>query len=146
MSSTIAAPTYTIEILRLAASLEAPAALEREDGTALFRSPTCGSTIRTAVMVGVDGRIEAVSQVVRACAFGQAAAALVANGAVGADGAMVERALAELSAWLAAERDDPGDWPGLAALAPALSKRGRHGAILLPFRAFAAAIKASRDG
>lgn len=140
------APTYTIDILRLAASLEPPAALEREDGVADLRSPTCGSTVRTMVMIDGTGRVEALAQDVRACAFGQAAAALVARGAIGATHDLVESALGELGAWLTGERDDPGAWPGLNALAPARSKAGRHGAIMLPFRALAAAMKEQRDG
>ena len=47
------------------------------------------------------------------------------------------RLLDDLTAWLAGDRDDPGEWPGLAALAPARSRRSRHGAILLPFKALA---------
>ncbi|MEO7564176.1 MAG: iron-sulfur cluster assembly scaffold protein [Sphingomicrobium sp.] len=140
------APTYTIDILRLAASLEGPTPLKRVDGLAELRSPTCGSTIHTEVMVDGDGRLEVLSQDVTACAFGQAAAALVARGAIGATYDSVEGALAELGAWLTGERGDPGSWPGLDALAPARSKRGRHGAIILPFRALAAALAERRDG
>jgi len=133
------APTYTTAILRLAASLEAPAALEREDGRAELRSPTCGSTITATVMLE-DGGVEQISQEVRACAFGQASAALLAASAKGRTREEVASALDELTAWLAGERDDTGSWPGLDALAPARPKTGRHGAILLPFRALLAAI------
>ena len=45
------APLYTTEILRLAASLGMPRALEREDGRAELRSPTCGSRYRVAVQL-----------------------------------------------------------------------------------------------
>ena len=48
------------------------------------------------------------------------------------------------SRWLAQEQDEAGDWPGLDALAPARSRKSRHGAILLPFRALLAAIEAAR--
>jgi hypothetical protein len=47
-----------------------------------------------------------------------------------------------LSRWLASEHDDSG-WPGIAALAPARSRKGRHGAILMPFRALLAAMEAA---
>lgn len=134
------APIYTTEILRLAASLAPPAQLEREDGRAELRSPTCGSTVRTLVTVDGEGRVTALSQDVRACAFGQATATLVAREAAGKDRGEVERALAGLSDWLAGERDESGAWPGLEALAPARSKTGRHGAILLPFRALLEAL------
>ena len=49
-----------------------------------------------------------------------------------------------LSRWLADANEAPGPWPGMSALAPARSKRGRHGAILLPFRALLAAMEAAR--
>jgi len=53
----------------------------------------------------------------------------------------VKAALAELEAWLGGKGDLPASWPGLDALAPALPRKGRHGAILLPFRALLAAIE-----
>jgi len=134
------APLYTTEILRLAASLPEPCSLDRVDGSADERSPTCGSTVRTEVQLDDEGRVLAVSQTVHACAFGQASAALLQAGAIGRATDEVQQAAAELGAWLAAERDDPGSWPGLQALEPARSRRSRHGAILLPFRALAAAM------
>ena len=135
------APLYTLEILRLAASLKEPDPLERVDGRAELRSPTCGSTIATEVRRDGQGRIAALSQRVHACAFGQASAALVEANAVGRNRQEIEHTLDQIRAWLAGERDDPGDWPGLQALAPARSRKSRHGAILLPFRALAEALK-----
>ena len=133
------APLYTTEILRLAASLPGPVVLERVDGSASERSPTCGSTVKTEVQVE-DGRVQALSQMVHACAFGQASAALVAQQAPGHDSKAVQAALAQLTDWLSSERSEPPDWPGYAALAPARRRKGRHGAILLPLRALAAAM------
>ena len=46
----------------------------------------------------------------------------------------------QVEAWLAGG-DLPTAWPGLEALAPARSRKGRHGAILLPFRTLLAAIE-----
>ncbi|MBA3669573.1 MAG: iron-sulfur cluster assembly scaffold protein [Sphingomonas sp.] len=138
------APTYTTDILRLAASLAPPTALEHEDGRAELRSPTCGSSIRTMVTVDGEGRVVALSQDVRACAFGQASAALVGRDAAGRTGAEIAIALGELADWLGGTRADPGRWPGLSALAPARSKTGRHGAIMLPFRALLAALDDAR--
>lgn len=135
------APLYTTEILRLASSLAGPRALGDADGRSELRSPTCGSTIVTEVILDGDGRVAALSQEVRACAFGQASAALVEQAAPGRSAAEVEQALGELTDWLGGRRDDPGAWPGLDALSPARSKAGRHGAILLPFRALLEAMK-----
>ena len=136
------APLYTIEILRLATSLNEPHALDRENGRAELRSPTCGSRVATAVQLDGEGRVEALSQQVHACAFGQASAALLECGAIGRGRADVQVALDELASWLDGCDAAPA-WPGLGALAPARSRRSRHGAILLPFRALLAAIEAA---
>jgi len=138
------APLYTTEILRLAASLNEPHALEREDGRSELRSPTCGSRISLAVQLDREGRVAALSQQVHACAFGQSSAALMEQRAVGRSAGEVGQALAELSDWLDGRGAEPG-W-GLAALAPARTRKSRHGAILLPFRALLAAIDAADRG
>lgn len=135
------APLYTIEILRLAGSLPDPEQLERVDGAAQLRSPTCGSKVLTKVRME-GGAVAAISQQVRACAFGQAAAALVAQNAVGRSRDEVAAMLEVLSEWLGGSRDEPGGW-GFEALAPARSRVSRHGAILLPLRALLAAIEDS---
>ncbi|QNM82673.1 iron-sulfur cluster assembly scaffold protein [Sphingomonas sabuli] len=138
------APLYTIDILRLASALPAPAALDRIDGTGVERSPTCGSTVTTRVQLDDARWIEQVSQDVQACAFGQAAAAIVARHATGRTGDEVETALEQLSAWLSGQRDVPPDWPGFETLASARSRASRHPAILLPLRALRAAIESAR--
>lgn len=135
------APLYTSEILRLAASLPEPRPLERVDGEAEERSPTCGSRIRIQVMLSTDGRVLGLRQQVHACAFGQASAALLARSAQGQDLETVDAAVADLHGWLAKEQEQPGGWPGLEALAPARARTARHGAILLPFRALAGAMR-----
>jgi NifU-like protein involved in Fe-S cluster formation len=143
MAEVMNAPLYTIEILRLAGSLPDPARLERVDGAAQLRSPTCGSTVHTEVQLDDAGRVIAVSQQVRACAFGQATAALVAKHAAGRTRDEVADALAALNDWLDGSRDGPGGW-GLDALTPARARTSRHGAILLPLRALLAAIEDAR--
>ena len=138
------APLYTTDILRLAASLAEPCELEREDRRAELRSPTCGSRVTVAVQLDENGRIKNLTQQVHACAFGQASAALMERSAVGRGHDEAAQALLALSAWLAGEREDAGDWPGLLALEPARSRRSRHGAILLPFRALLAALETAK--
>jgi NifU-like protein involved in Fe-S cluster formation len=137
------APIYTTEILRLAASLSEPRELEREDGRAELRSPTCGSRVTLIVQLDEDRRIAAISQTVHACAFGQATAVLVERHARGRTHNEVAEAMLALSRWLSDEHADEADWPGLAALEPARRRKARHGAILLPFRTLLAAIEAA---
>lgn len=136
-------PLYTTEILRLAASLKEPHELEREDGRAELRSPTCGSRISLAVQLDEERRVERLSIKVHACAFGQASAALIEKHGPGRSHDEVSASLLALSHWLASDHEDDSAWPGISALAPARPRKGRHGAILLPFRALLAAIESA---
>jgi NifU-like protein involved in Fe-S cluster formation len=136
-------PLYTTEVLRLAASLSDPHELDHEDGCAEVRSPTCGSRIRITVQLDEDRRVERLSMHVQACAFGQASAALVERHSRGLTHDEVSAAMLDLSRWLASEHDDASAWPGIVALEPARLRKGRHGAILLPFRALLAAMDAA---
>ena len=138
------APLYTTDILRLAASLSEPHPLEREDGCAQVRSPTCGSRVSLTVQLDEDRRVERLSMHVHACAFGQASAALVERHSRGRTHDEVSEAMLALSRWLANEHDDDSGWPGITVLAPARPRRARHAAILLPFRALLAAMEAAR--
>jgi NifU-like protein involved in Fe-S cluster formation len=142
--SAMAAPLYTTEILRLAASLHDPCALDREDGSAELRSPTCGSRISLTVQLDGERRIERLSMKVHACAFGQASAALVERHSRGRTHDEVSQAMLALSRWLSSDEEQVAGWPGIGALARARQRRARHGAILLPFRALLAAIEAAR--
>jgi len=90
------------------------------------------------VRLDIAGHVTGIEQAVEACAFGQAAAALVGAGAIGMTGEDAAAALAAVEHWLDEDVAEP--WPGLNALDPARARRGRHGAILLPFRALVAAI------
>lgn len=134
-------PLYTLEILRLAAAIPHLGPLEGAQGKAEVRSPTCGSVVSVAVRLDEQGRVTGLGQQVEACAFGQASAALMGANAIGRNAAEVEQALAAFADWLEGTSASPGDWPGLDALAPARSRRARHGAMLLPFRALLAAIQ-----
>ena len=138
----MAAPLYTRDILRLAASLGEPAVLARIDGAAERRSVTCGSRIWVSVMMA-EGKVAAVSQRVEACAFGQAGAALMVKGAVGRSGDEVRAALAGIERWLNGDDAAVSAWPGIGMLDPARMRVGRHQAILLPFAALLGAIEAS---
>lgn len=123
---------YSREMLRLATTLAdfpllgSPARAER-------RSPVCGSHIVVDVILDDAGRITKIGQKVRACAFGQASAALMAQSATGKRLGNLISVRADLSAFLAGDRADPGDWPGLQVFEGAQSLNARHAAILLPF-------------
>ena len=134
-------PPYTREILRLAASIPYLERFEDLEGATEGRSKTCGSKMRVAVELDWAGRVRIFRQAVEACAYGQASAALVGGHVIGRSRDEVVAALAELEAWLAGSGDSPEGWPGLSVLEPARARKGRHGAILLPFRTLLAAIE-----
>jgi NifU-like protein involved in Fe-S cluster formation len=137
-------PPYTREILRLAASIPYLERFEDLEGATERRSPTCGSRMRVAVELDWAGRVRIFRQAVEACAYGQATAALMGGHAVGRSAEEVAAALAELEAWLAGTGELPSAWPGFEVLEPARARKGRHGAILLPFRTLLAAIEEAR--
>jgi NifU-like protein involved in Fe-S cluster formation len=135
-------PLYTREVLRLAASIPHLVRFEEIEGGVERRSPTCGSRAKVAVVLDGNGRVAGVEQALEACAFGQAAAALMGAGAIGRDAGEIRNSLTAIEAWLTGADAEP--WPGFDALAPARSRKGRHGAILLPFRTLLAAIEEAR--
>jgi NifU-like protein involved in Fe-S cluster formation len=144
MAKGVKEPPYTREILRLAASIPYLEPFEELSGATERRSPTCGSWMRMAVELDWADRVVRLRQAVEACAYGQASAALMGGHAMGRSADEIRQATQELETWLSGKGDLPSSWPGLEALAPALSRKGRHGAILLPFRTLLAAIEEAK--
>lgn len=133
-----AARLYTPELLALAVELAVYPPLEGAlRGEA--RSPTCGSTLAMDLQLDPAQRIERLGMRARACAVGQASAAIFARHAPGRGIAEIERALGQLESWLGGEGEAP-DWPDLALVAPARAYPARHGAMLLPWKAALAAL------
>lgn len=135
------APLYNSTILRLAATIPHHRRLDHPDASVEKRSPVCGSRVTVDVIVDESGRVTELGQEVRACALGQASASLMAAEAIGRDADELEAARDALAAFLAGERDDPGDWPGLDIFMPALPHKARHASIRLAFEAVAEAAR-----
>lgn len=135
------AALYTPEVLARAVELSAyPLADDlRLRGSA--RSQSCGSSLELGLAVDDTGRIERLGLRCHACAIGQAAAAIFAAAAPGRDRAGIAEAERALSAWLVG--GGLPDWPGLEQLARARDYPGRHGALLLPWRAALDALSSS---
>jgi NifU-like protein involved in Fe-S cluster formation len=130
---------YNRDILRLAAAIPNLGRLEHPQASAEKSSPVCGSRIAVDVELDAEGRVAALGQVVKACALGQASAALMAAHAIGRSRDELRSARDSLAAFLAGERDDPGDWPGLQVFGDARGFPARHASILLAFDAAAEA-------
>lgn len=103
------------------------------------RSKSCGSTLAMGIDLAPDGKITRLGLRARACAVGQASAAIFADAAIGLDRATISATRDAMAAWLAGEGPLP-DWPGIAALEPARHYPARHGAIMLPWEAALAAL------
>lgn len=129
-----AAKLYSPELLAAAVELAGWPSLETAQLHGAARSPTCGSTLAMDLALDADGRIDRVGLRLRACAVGQAAAAVFARHARGRDLAQIQAAHDRLAAWLDEEAPAP-DWPDLELIAPARDYRARHGAMLLPWKA-----------
>ena len=125
---------YTREILTLATELAAYPLDDLLDLRGSARSQICGSAMELGLQIDDDGRIVRAGAKVTACAVGQAAAALFIEGAAGRARAEIELALSRIEAWLAGRGEMP-DWPGIEAIAAARDFPGRHGAIILPWKA-----------
>jgi len=132
-------PPYTRDILRLAAAIPHQHDFAHLADGVERRSRTCGSRVKVAVVLDEQSRVASLQQAVEACAYGQASAALMGARAIGRDRAGAEADRDALERWLRGG-PAPQDWPELAALEPAIQRTSRHGAILLPFQALAAAL------
>lgn len=142
----MSAPLYNTALLKLAATIPYTERLADPHATVEKRSPICGSRVTVDVKVDDEGRITELGQLVRACALGQASAALMGAAAIGRNAAELSAARDALAEWLAGQRDDPGTWPGLALFEPAIHYPARHASIRLAFDAAAeAAETAARE-
>jgi len=135
---------YNRDILRLAASIPHQRRLDAPQASVSKQSPVCGSRVTVDLVADNEGKVTALGQEVRACALGQASAALMGAHAIGRAPEELAKARDRLAAFLAGERDDPGEWPGLAVFAEARRFTARHASILLAFEAAAEAAAQAR--
>lgn len=137
---------YSKRILALAADIPHLGKLENAQGSAMKRSPQCGSTVTAHVRME-DGRIAGFGQEVRACALGQASAGVLGQAVMGASRADVARGAAQLLAMLKESGPVPdAPWQGLEVLMPAQDYPNRHASILLSWQATLDAIDAAEAG
>ena len=90
---------YSGRILALAADIPHLGRLAAPQGTARRRSPLCGSTVTVDVVLQ-DGRVAEFAQDVKACALGQASAAVLGAAVIGRSLAELETARDALRAML----------------------------------------------
>ncbi|MXO85310.1 iron-sulfur cluster assembly scaffold protein [Altererythrobacter aurantiacus] len=127
---------YSPRLLGLAVTLADYPIGERMTLSESVRSRTCGSIVTVAFDPSDTSKIGISAS---ACAVGQAAAAIFVADAEGREASSISAAMDAIASWL----DDNGplpDWADIEALAPAIPHKGRHEAILLPWKAAAVAL------
>ena len=132
---------YSARLLALAANLPHVGRLPAPDGSAEKVSKLCGS--RVTVDVKVDGdRVTDFAQDVKACALGQASAAVLGAAVVGARLSEIEAARDAFRAMLKAGGPPPeGRFSDISMLAPVKDYPARHASTLLAFEAAAEAVR-----
>jgi len=131
---------YSMDVLRKAASVADFPPLGDAHVSEERRSPTCGSRVTVTLRLDDAGRITAIGLDAKACALGQAAAAIAAAGAEGADIVAIETANDAWRAYLGGEVEALPDWPELGLLAAGRDYPARHPSMRLTFEAMAAAL------
>ena len=135
---------YSGRILALAADMPRTARLDNPTATAKKRAPLCGSTVTVDVEV-TDGVITDYGQDVKACALGQAAAAVVGANIVGLTMEEVQEGRDALYAMLKSDGPKPpAPFSDLEVLQPAKDYKNRHASIMLAFDATLDALQAQQ--
>lgn len=130
---------YSQRILALAADIPHHGRLAAPQASCRKRAPLCGSTV-TVDLDMADGRVTRFAQDVKACALGQAAAALMGAAIIGRSRDEIATALDALRAMLTEGGDPPtAPFSGYEVLSPAREYRNRHASILLSLEAALAA-------
>lgn len=136
---------YSQRILALAADIPHLGRLDDPQGHAKKRAPLCGSTVTVDLRLE-DGRVVQFAQDVKACALGQAAAAVVGANVIGRSRAEIAKARDELRAMLKDGGPAPSaPFDGLEVLIPARDYKNRHGSIQLALEATLEAFDAAAE-
>lgn len=132
---------YSDRILALTTSIPHQTRLDAPDATVKRRAPLCGSTVTVDVIMR-DGRVAEYGQDVKACALGQAAAAIVGKGVIGASADEIVTARDALKAMLKEDGPTPpAPFEDLEVLRPAKDYKNRHASILLTLEALSEAME-----
>ena len=126
---------YSGRILALAADIPHHGRLATPQCSARKRSPLCGSSV-TVDLVARDGRVTLFAQDVKACALGQAAAAVLGQVVIGRTLPELTTARDSLTAMLKSGGPVPAaPFDGYEVLLPARDYKNRHASILLALEA-----------
>lgn len=132
---------YSAKLLKLAANMPHAGRLPAPEGTSEKVSKLCGSKVTVDVVMDGD-RVGQFAQDVKACALGQASAAVLGAHVVGATLAEIEMARDQFRAMLKDGAPAPvGRFSDLEMLAPVKDYPARHTSTLLAFEAATDAVR-----
>jgi NifU-like protein involved in Fe-S cluster formation len=130
-------------VLKLVANIPHTGRLAAPDASSEKISKLCGSRILVDVKVA-EGRVSDFAQEVKACALGQAAAAVLGAHVIGASVEEIEMARDGLRAMLKSNGPPPdGRFSELAVLETVKDYPARHASTMLAFEAAAEAARAA---
>jgi len=136
---------YSAKVLTLAANLPHLGRLTDAQGSAEKVSKLCGSRIVVDVALE-DGVVSRFAQDVKACALGQASAAVLGAHVLGATLSEIELARDQFRAMLKAGGPPPdGRFSDLSMLAPVKDYPARHASTLLAFEAATDAVRQATE-
>jgi NifU-like protein involved in Fe-S cluster formation len=133
---------YSAKVLTLAANMPLAGRLAAPQASSVKASKLCGSVVTVDLSLK-DGRVADFAQDVKACALGQASAAVLGANVIGASLAEIEAARDALRAMLKDGGAPPqGRFSDLRVLEVVRDYPARHASTML---AFEAAVEAARE-
>ena len=137
---------YSAKVLALAANMPRAGRLKHAQASSEKVSKLCGSRVTVDVVLA-DGRVADFAQDVRACALGQASAAVLGANVIGASVDELETARDALKAMLKTGGPPPeGRFGDLRALAVVRDYPPRHASTMLAFEAVVEAVQRALAG
>lgn len=127
---------YNSKLLALCAAIPHVGRLEAPQASVTRHARLCGSVVTADVVLDSDGKVTEFAQDVKACALGQASAAVLGGGVVGASLDELRTARDSLRALIAGEdvRFEPR-FADLEVFAAVRDYKARHASVMLAFEA-----------
>ena len=132
---------YSTKILELATQISLTGSLENPQISVQLRTPLCGSSIKIDLCI-TDAKISDFRQEIKACALGQASAAILSKNIIGISISELLSLKDQVRKMLKEGLPSPEKpFDDFEFLRPAINFKNRHDSILLPFDAIQQAIK-----
>jgi NifU-like protein involved in Fe-S cluster formation len=133
---------YSARLLSLSASIPHLGRLEAPQGSATRHARLCGSVVIADVVLDADGLVRDFAQDVKACALGQASAAVLGQGVMDASLDEIKDARDGLRSLLAGEDVTFSErFADLSIFEAVRDYKARHASVMLAFEATAEAME-----